>query len=167
MTDAFRRLAVLGGIDLDNPELRARLDAVTERTAARLGQRVCLASMVLDSAQMFIGSHGLDSWLADVGGTPVEWSFCSTVVETGESYVVPDAVNDPRQQHSPLVEFDGVRSYAAAPVVVDGAVLGTHCVFGFEAHTFTDEDMAVLEAGAEEIARLLRAYALPQAAAPV
>jgi GAF domain-containing protein len=165
MIDEFGRLTVLARIDLDNAELRERLDAITQRTAARLGQPVGLVSMVLDSTQMFVGSHGLEGWLSDVGGTPVEWSFCSTVVDTGEAYVVPDAEADPRQEGNPLVEFDGVRSYAGAPVVVDGAVLGAHCVFGFEAHTFTDDDMAELEAGAEEIAALLRTYSAPELAA--
>jgi GAF domain-containing protein len=156
------RLSVLAGIDLDNADLRQRLDAITERTAGRLGQPVCLVSMVLDSAQEFAGAHGLDGWLSDVGGTPVEWSFCSTVVETSEAYVVADAATDPDQSGNPLVGFDGVRSYAGAPVVVDGAVVGAHCVFGFEAHAFTDEDMAELEAAADEIATLLRAYPLPR-----
>ena len=164
MIDNYDRLAVLGRIDLDNPELRDRLDAITERTAARLGQPVGLVSMVLDTAQLFLGSHGLGGWLADVNGTPVEWSFCADVVTTGAPYVVPDAEADARQKTNPLVTSDGVRTYAGAPIVVDGMVLGAHCVIGFQAREFTEEDLNVLRAGAEEVAALLTRYPFPEPA---
>jgi GAF domain-containing protein len=156
MIDDPDRIAVLSRIDLDDTELRSRLDEITERTARRLGQPVGLVSMVLDSAQFFIGSHGLDGWLAEVGGTPIEWSFCANVVTSGEDYVVPDAAVDIKQATNPLVENDGIRAYAGAPIVVDGAILGAHCVLGYAAHNFDEEDLAEIRRGAAEIAELLR-----------
>jgi GAF domain-containing protein len=157
MIDDPDRIAVLSRIDLDDAELRRRLDVITERTARRLGQPIGLVSMVLDSAQFFIGSHGLDGWLADVGGTPIEWSFCANVVTTGEDYVVPDASADLQQATNPLVTADGIRAYAGAPIVVDGAILGAHCVLGYAAHNFSEEDLAEIRRGAEEIAAMLGA----------
>ncbi|MFI1996962.1 GAF domain-containing protein [Actinoplanes sp. NPDC020271] len=152
------RLAVMAGIDVDNPELRRRLDAISARTAERLHQPVSLVSMVLDTAQFFPGSHGLDGWLAELHGTPGEWSFCATAVRTGRAYVVPDATIDPDQATNPLVTVDGVRSYAGVPVIVDGHVMGAHCVLGFDQHTFTPADLAELQDGAAEIGELLQSY---------
>jgi GAF domain-containing protein len=161
MIESPGRLTVLGNIDLDNPELRDRLNVLTERTAARLGQPISLVSMVLDSAQLFLGAHGLQGWLAEVGGSPIEWSLCANVVTTGEQFVVSDAAADTRLAANPVVAADGVRAYAGAPIVVDGAVLGAHCVVGFESHTFTDVELAELRDGADEVADLLRAYPYP------
>jgi GAF domain-containing protein len=158
MIENPERLAVLGRIDLDSTELRQRLDKITERTAQRLDRPIGLVSMVFDTAQEFVGSHGLAGWLADVGGTPIEWSFCASAVASGGQYVVPDAATDARQSDNPLVTADGIRSYAGAPIVVDGEVLGAHCVMGYDPHAFTPDDLAELERGAEEISAILREY---------
>jgi GAF domain-containing protein len=153
-----RRLSVLAGVDIDNPVLRAQLDAVSARTAARLGQPVSLVTMVLDGAQFFAGSFGLEGWLADVGGTPAEWSFCVNAVRSGEAYVVSDARVDALHAANPLVRVDGVRSYAGVPIVMDGEVLGAHCVLGYAPSDFSAVDLDVLRAGADEIVALLDAH---------
>lgn len=159
-----RRLRVLAGIDLPNPRLRARLDEIAGRTAHRLGMPISLASIVLDTAQYVAGAHGLAGWVVDVGGIPVEWSFCAHAVAAGRPYVVPDATRDPEQAGNPLVTVDGVRCYAGVPIVVDGAVLGAHCVIGTEPRDFGDADLEILRRGADEIAELLREYRRPPAA---
>jgi GAF domain-containing protein len=151
------RFAVLADIDLDDPELRHRLDDIAERTAHRLGQPMGLVSMVLNTAQVFPGSYGLQGWLAEMAGTPIEWSFCVNAVTSGEPYVVPDAVADAKQADNPLVTVDGVRSYAGVPIVVDGAILGAHCVLGPDPRTFTAADLDELRRGADEISALLQA----------
>ncbi|GIF26397.1 GAF domain-containing protein [Actinoplanes tereljensis] len=157
----FSRMAVLAGIDIDNPSLREKLDALAARAAARLGREVGLISMVLDSAQFFAGSYGLHGWLAELGGTPIEWSFCVNAVRSGRPYVVPDARIDALQSTNPLVCVDGVRSYAGVPIVVDGEVLGAHCVLGYAPAEFTPADLEELHRGASEIVELLISYRRP------
>jgi GAF domain-containing protein len=160
----FQRMAVLAGIDIDNPELRGKLDAVAARTAERVGREVGLISMVLDSSQFFAGASGLDGWLAELGGTPIEWSFCVHAVRSRQPYVVPDARIDALQSANPLVHVEGVRSYAGVPIVVDGEVLGAHCVLGYAAGDFSPADVEELRRGAEEIVALLTAYRRPATA---
>ncbi|MBG0568733.1 GAF domain-containing protein [Actinoplanes aureus] len=155
------RLEVMAGIDLDNPELRHRLDHIAKRTADRLGQPIALVSMVLNNAQFFPGSYGLQGWLDELAGTPIEWSFCVNAVNSGTAYVVSDATTDVDQSTNPLVTIDGVRSYAGVPIVVNGAILGAHCVLGSDPRPFTDADLAELRRGADEISELLRSFALP------
>ena len=152
------RIRVIAGLDLRHPQLRAELDAITTRTANRLGLPISLASIVLDTAQFLAGSHGVGGWIAEAEGTPVEWSFCAQTVASGAPYVVPDAATDPLQSGNPLVTEDGIRSYAGFPVTVDGAVLGAHCVIGTEPHDFTTADLAWLEQSAKEISELLQRY---------
>jgi GAF domain-containing protein len=156
-----RRLLALAGIDLDNPDLQRELDAISARTAGRLGLPIGLVSLVLDTTQVFAGSHGVGGWLAAAGGTPVEWSFCAHTVTTGEPYIVDDAVNDSVQADNPLVTIDNVGSYAGVPLVVGGQVLGAHCVIGTTAHVFTDADLAELRIAAGDIIAVLQQYPLP------
>jgi GAF domain-containing protein len=152
------RIRVIAGLDLRNPHLRAQLDAITTRTAERLGLPISLASIVLDTAQFLAGSHGVAGWIAEAEGTPVEWSFCAHAVASAAPYVVPDTAADPEQSGNPLVTEDGFRSYAGFPVTVDGAVLGAHCVIGTEPRDFTTADLAWLEESAKEISDLLERY---------
>lgn len=160
LTDPGRILA-LAGLDLDHPELRRRLDAITDRTAERLGLPISLVSFVLDTAQFLGGSHGVDNWISAAQGTPVEWSFCAHTVRTGHDFVVPDTTEEPHLAGNPLVTVDGFRSYAGVPLIFDGHVLGAHCVIGTATHEFTEADLAELRAGAEEIAAALSEFRLP------
>lgn len=150
------RLHLLAALDLDDPELRRRLDAITERTAARLHMPISLVTVVSHVAQDFISSYGLVGWLDEAQGTPVEWSFCRQAVASRGPYVVPDARVDAEQSTNPLVTQDGIRSYAGVPLLVEGEVVGTHCVLGTSPRVYTEADLAELARSAEEIAVLLR-----------
>lgn len=160
LTDPARILA-LAGLDLDHPDLRRRLDAITERTAERLGLPISLVSFVLDTAQFLGGSHGVDNWISGARGTPVEWSFCARTVETGQDFIVPDTTDEPHLAGNPLVTVDGFRSYAGVPLIFDGQVLGAHCVIGTASREYTEADLAELRASADEIAAVLSDFRLP------
>jgi GAF domain-containing protein len=115
--------------------------------------------VLLDTAQVVVGSAGLTGWIAETGGTPAEWAFCSQVVGSGRSYVVEDATVDPIQKDNPLVFADGLECYLGVPVVdTEGRVLGAHCVLDHAPRTFTDQEVATLEAAAREAGALLDAH---------
>jgi GAF domain-containing protein len=151
------RLRVLAGIDFDNPGLRATLDGIAGRTAARTGLPVSLVTLVLNTAQLNVGTSGLDNWIAVADGTPIEWSFCACAVTTGRPYVIPDTTAS-EQATNPLVTQDGILSYAGVPITLDGQVVGAHCVLGSAPHRFTDQDLTALEAAATEITTVLEAF---------
>jgi GAF domain-containing protein len=159
--DNLARMQVLASLDLDNPALRRELDAITERTASRLGLPISMVSFVLDTAQLLGGAHGIGGWVAAAQGTPVEWSFCANAVASGQPYIVPDATVDAQQASNPLVTIDGIRSYAGVPLILDGQILGAHCIMGTDTHTFTDAELAELRDSADEITALLQNYRLP------
>ena len=153
------RLAALAAYDLSSPRLRQRLNELAARTAAALGQPVGLTSLVLDSAQVIAGMSGVNGWIADVGGTPVEWSFCANAVVSGQPYVVDDAAHDVVQHDNPLVTIDGFASYAGVPLrTSQGHIVGAQCVLGTAPHRFTPQEIAVLETAAAEAVAILEDY---------
>ena len=154
------RMQVLASIDLDNPHLRRELDVVAERTAQRLGLRVALVTLVLDTAQICAGSYGVPEQIA-TGGIPVEWSMCAHAVATRRAYIVPDAAVDPVQAGNPGVAMAGIAGYAGVPLIMDDQALGGHCVITPTPRSFTDAEVRQLHAGATDIVEVLRQYRLP------
>ncbi|WP_432570976.1 GAF domain-containing protein [Kineococcus sp. SYSU DK005] len=158
----FDRLAAVAGYDLDDPDLRRRLDELSVRTATALGQPVSMVSLVLDTAHLVAGSTPLPGWGADVEGVPVEWSFCANAVVTSAPYVVADAARDPLQHDNPLVTLDGVACYAGVPLVTpEGHTVGAHCVFGAVPHEFTTAEIDHLRTAAAEAVAVLEEHRLP------
>jgi GAF domain-containing protein len=146
------RMAEIVRLDVFSQSSRQQLDRAAQKAAERLGTPVGLVSIVLDGAQQFAGSHGLTGWMEQSGGTPVEWSFCATMVRTAEPYLVPDTSSDVIQRYNPLVAHDGIGSYAGAPLITSkGEVLGSCCVISGEAREYSEQDVAVLRALADEI----------------
>jgi GAF domain-containing protein len=140
------RLLEVASYDFALPEVRARLHELAQQAATALGQPVGLVTIVLDSAQYLAGMYGVEGWMAEVEGTPVEWSFCAHAVRSGQPYVVEDALTDPEHADNPLVTVDHVRSYAGAPIFgADGHVLGAVCALGPDPHHFARADLETLE----------------------
>ncbi len=165
------RLREIARLDLFRPEVRERLDRACRELAARFGQDAGLVTLVLDGAQALAGSHGVGGWLAESGGTPVEWSLCATTVRTREAYVVPDLAEDLLQRANPLAtDEDAVRCYAGAPLITSaGHVLGALCTIGGVPRDFCAADVAELQARADalvaDLERACAAAAEPQAPA--
>jgi GAF domain-containing protein len=154
--DRLQEIAELG---LLNGEVDPILEKIANRAASHLGLPVSLVSVVLDEALYVAASHGIEGlWLHDVGGHPVEWSFCATSVRTREAFVVADATVHPVHATNPLVTEDGVRCYAGVPLISSrGYVLGNLCVVGMEERTFTADEMATLhELASEAVAQIER-----------
>jgi GAF domain-containing protein len=143
--DDRARLEEIAELRLNDSDVDGVLSEIAAEAAAHFGLPVALVSIVLDRAQYFRGSHGLDGWLATTRGTPAEWSFCQHVVRNQEPFVVDDAQNHPLMQDSPLVRMEGVRCYAGVPLVTSrGHVVGSFCVQGPDARSFTEYDVAQL-----------------------
>lgn len=160
------RLTAVARIDLTNPHLVARLDEITHRCRRRFGFGACSVSIVLDTAKLILSSSGLTGWVRDVGGAPIEWSFCGHTVATGRPYVVADAAVHPAHRDSPLATRDGVRSYAGVPLVTrEGHILGAHCVMSPEPHEFTADEIAELQDAASVIVCVLTEYVRDPASA--
>lgn len=156
---APQRIRRIASYDLFNPGLPPLLDAIAARNAEQLHAPVSLVSVILDSSQFILGSHGVTGWVAEAQGTPAEWSLCTQTVLGGRPYCVSDNTSDPLHADNPLLNMSGLRSYAGVPLRDDsGLSLGSHCVLDVVPRRFTDEDLALLQQGADEVMQVLTRY---------
>ena len=150
--DDAARLREIADLRLNDSDIDGILSEIAAEAAEHFGLPVALVSIVLDRAQYFLGAHGLDGWMGTTRGTPAEWSFCQHVVRNRAPFVVEDAQAHPLMQDSPLVRMEGVRCYAGVPLVTfRGHVIGSFCVQGPDARTFTEYDLAQLHRYAKRV----------------
>jgi GAF domain-containing protein len=150
--DDAARLREIADLRLNDSDIDDIFSEIAAEAAAHFGLPVALVSIVLDRAQYFLGSHGLDGWMATTRGTPAEWSFCQHVVRNREPFVVDDARNHPLMQDSPLVRIEGTRCYAGVPLTTfRGHVIGSFCVQGPDARSFTEDDLTQLHRYAKRV----------------
>src|SRR5437867_1066563 len=118
------RLAALRQTALLDTPPEEGFDRLTRMAARLLGAPVSLISLVTDERQFFKSAMGLpDTWAAR-RTAPISFSFCSTVVGTGEPLVVEDARRHPLLRHSPAIRELGWVSYAGVPLLTrDGHVV--------------------------------------------
>lgn len=145
------RLQEIADLALLSPDVDAILEQITADAARALALPISMITVVLDEAQHVAAAHGLEGWVRDAGGVPIEWSLCAHSVRTREPFVVQDATVHPLIQHNPLVLYDGLRCYAGIPLITTrGHVIGNLCVVGAHERPFTDEDLATLRAFARQ-----------------
>lgn len=139
------RLAEIATLGLVPSQVDDVLQRTVEEAAAALHLPTALVSIVMGEAQYFAAEHGLTGWMAEAHGTPVEWSFCANAVQSGEPFVVEDATKHPLVKDNPLVTIENLRCYAGIPLVTaNGHTLGTLCVIGYEARSFSEADLDLL-----------------------
>ncbi|MFI1989196.1 GAF domain-containing protein [Actinoplanes sp. NPDC020271] len=140
------RLHEIARLGLDREEHRPYLTEVVDEVAERLGTPFAVLDVLLDDAQVFLAGHGpMPPWIAEVGGTPIEWAFCTPMLEHRESHVVDDFTTEPGYCTNPLVTVEGVRSYIGAPLISSaGFVLGGLCAIDVRRRDFDDRDRRYL-----------------------
>lgn len=150
------RLQAIADLELNAPEVDEVLQELTRQASRALDLPIALVSVVLDGAQYFAASQGLEGWIKEAGGTPVEWSFCQHAVRSKEPLVIEDAGADERVQESPLVTQDGIGCYCGVPLITStGHAVGTLCVIGPQQRAFTEEERArVAELARKAIAHI-------------
>lgn len=145
------RLQEIFELDLLSPDLAPLLQELVAKACEALSLPISLVSLVLDGAQYFAASKGLGGWIGEANGTPVEWSFCQYAVADRAPFIVEDATQHPRVQENPLVEIDGIQCYLGIPLTTSrGLIVGTFCILGTTARTFSERDRAVMQELADE-----------------
>ena len=152
------RLMEIAELDLMSTDVDSILEKAAADAATQLGLPIGLVSIVLDEALYFAAMHGVDGWILEARGHPVEWSFCRFAVATKEAFVVEDASVHPLMRDNPLVTEMGVRSYAGIPLISSrGNAIGSFCVVGGEPRSFTDAELMVLRGFAASAMQRLEA----------
>lgn len=142
----IERLEEIAELGLTSDEVDNVLQDMASKAAEKLGLPMGMVTVVLDEAQYFAGSHGLEGWLAEIKGTPIEWSFCAHAVEEGKPFVVENAKQNEKVKDNPFVQEGAIQCYAGIPLITSkGNRLGTVCVAGPENRSFEDDELQELK----------------------
>ncbi|MBM7806889.1 diguanylate cyclase (GGDEF)-like protein [Geodermatophilus bullaregiensis] len=142
-----RRTRLPAGLDVQDLDHDAELAAVVRIAAAVTGMPFATVNVLDDCSQHQIAPHGFPG-----ATTAREESLCSVVNADAPAVRAHDDLStDPVHAASPWVDgrYARVRAYASAPLVVDGALVGTLCVFDTAPHALapaTGERLADLAA---------------------
>jgi GAF domain-containing protein len=136
------RLVALRSYKILDTKPEEHFDDMTKLAALICGVPISLISLIDTDRQWFKSRFGLD-----VEETPRAQAFCTHAIMQPKMFVVPDATQDERFAHNPLVTGNPhIRFYAGAPLAArDGHVLGTLCVIDREPHTLSDAQKQALE----------------------
>ncbi|RYD24679.1 MAG: GAF domain-containing protein, partial [Verrucomicrobiaceae bacterium] len=135
------RLEVLRAYDILDSGAADAFDEITALAAQVCGTPVALITL-LDGTRQWcksrIGFHQEEM--------PREDSFCAHALAGTELLVVHDATADARFRENPLVTGEEhIRSYAGAPLIANGVVLGTLCVMDRVPREMTPAQLLALE----------------------
>src|SRR5215213_7653718 len=117
------RLAALYALDILDSAPEQDFDDIVALASKVCDTPMSLVSLVDTDRQWFKARIG-----TELTETPRDLSFCAHAILGKDVLVVPDATKDARFVDNPMVDVDGVRFYAGAPLITtDGFALGTLC----------------------------------------
>jgi len=145
--DALRRLGILG----TPPE--ERFDRIV-RLATRLFRVPFSFITIVDDQTQWIKSQEGACELSPSR----DHSFCGYTILTTKALIVPDARQDPRFLHSPMVEGDpSIRFYAGRPLEAErGCCVGCLCIMDREPRWLTETELELFELLGDLVAHELR-----------
>lgn len=147
------RLKALGRLNILGTDSEEKFDQVADTAREFLGTKYSALNFISDDLQWSKASCRID-----VGEVPREDSFCAHVVGEDQMLVVEDTESDQRFANNPQVTgFPHIRSYAGAPLTVQGQNVGTLCVFDDQPRSFTEKDRGLLRELATLVTELLKA----------
>ncbi|MDY7231376.1 ATP-binding protein [Hyalangium rubrum] len=140
--DEPRRLQALHRLCLLDTPAELRFDRIVRTAAQVFRVPMALVSLVDGERQWFKARVGLDG--ADSTSRSV--SFCGHAILTPDTFVVLDALKDPRFFDNPFVTgAPHVRFYAGHPVrAPDGSAVGTLCLLDSKVRDFSEEQCKLL-----------------------
>ncbi|MFD7663489.1 GAF domain-containing protein [Streptomyces sp. NPDC059788] len=125
------RDAVLHALGLTGPD--PQLDALAQHLAQAADVPYAMVNIFGAEQQHFLGlcTPGPDSGLPVVGRSmALEHGYCPEVVQREKALVLPDVLVHPRFAGNEVVDRVNIRTYAGAPLIHHGTVLGTVCFVG-------------------------------------
>ena len=127
-------------------------DEVAAKVAAAFGTPIALVSVVDEAHENWPGAVGLPPDLDACRIGARETSIGGHVVALGEMVVVEDIAKDPRFANNPVLNEQGIRFYAGAPLKTrSGFTIGSLCIIDANPRAFTEEERARLRKIADDL----------------
>lgn len=143
------RLAALDASGLVDAPRSETLDELTRQAADRLAAPMAYLNVLDQRRQYHVASFGSPT---TERVEAVEVSYCQHVVAQDDVVVVNDSQTDALVRDNPSTIDGGIRAYLGVPVRRDGHCLGSFCVVDLQPRQWTEEDLAVLEELATQVA---------------
>jgi anti-sigma regulatory factor (Ser/Thr protein kinase) len=143
MTGEAERLEALRAYRILDTDPEQAFDDIVLLASQICGVPISLITLVDEDRQWFKARVGVS-----VTETSRSISFCAHAIQGREIFVIPDALDDERFRHNPMVIGEPrIRFYAGAPLVTrDGHALGTLCVADHQPRTLDDGQRRALDA---------------------
>ena len=144
-------------LSLSNPNLfdttpDARFDKVTALAVRFLNAPASRLTVIddLGDRQLFKSMAGPATCVSEARSTPLIYSFCKHVRDSGQPLIVTDARTHPLLRDNPAIPEFGVLSYIGVPFHgEDGDPVGALCCLHFSPNEWTADDIDVLTKLAE------------------
>ena len=129
---------------LDTPPERA-FDRLTELVCRILGAPIAMVTLIDADRQFFKSGQGLPKPVDVTRSTPLEFSFCKHVIQSGEPLVVPDTRDNPVVCDNLSIQAFDILAYLGVPLrTPDGQVIGTLCALDNTTRAWSDDDIKVI-----------------------
>lgn len=135
------RLRALHGLGILDTQCEERFDRLTRMARRLFDVPIAVVSLVDHDRQWFKSCSGIE-----VSETSRDISFCGHAILEDATFVVEDALLDPRFSDNPLVAAPPfIRFYAGCPLRLrDGERVGTLCILDSQPRTMSREDLCLL-----------------------
>lgn len=142
------RLAALARYRVIDTARESGIDELAQLASEICGTPIAIVNLIETGRQWFKAAVGLG-----VNSTPLETSFCGTALLEDDFLLVPDATQDTRFAHNPLVTGDPrLRFYAGALLKSpDGLPIGTLCVLDYQPRSLTEAQQRALRILARQV----------------
>ena len=139
------RLSTLRRLNLLDTPAEESFDRISRLAAKILHVPMALVSLVDGNRQFFKSCVGLPNPYAEWRETPLSSSFCKHVVISSEPLILDDARNDAVHRVNEAIKNLGVVAYLGCPLKQDGQVLGSFCVMDTQEHSWTEEEISIVQ----------------------
>ncbi len=139
-----RRLAVMRGTGLLDSEVEEAFDRLTRLAVRLVKVPAAFVSLVDEDRDFYKSVCGFGEPLAS--SRQLEGpTFCHFTIQSAEPLVIPDTNADPIYRDVPTVRSLGVAAYVGIPILVNGQVIGAFCAIDTVPHSWTEDEITVLQ----------------------
>lgn len=153
-TEALAKIAARLNAEL---ELQSVLSLVCHETASALAVSAASVSLYDESLDLLriVSYYGLPEgfgqWIEEL-----EWSTCTEPLKAGETVAVADVPDSPELPTATLFGALDIRSFVTTPMMHEGRLVGTLCVFARgQVRNFTEGELAFLRAISDQAAQAI------------